>query len=165
MVIPNPGIPSGCVFWVCRYDFIFWEEAWLMSLDPLGVLYLCWAVCFYFLGIFHIPRVGCSSFTPQLLHQHQLRPMIQAGPGLVSSKGIECKWLWWCRNSSCGFCIRAVRFFFFFFQRPSLSVSMECAFITRDLRAEGVRRHIGWSLAKGLGLYLHHGSRLPQLFF
>ena len=99
-------------------------------------------------------HVGCCSFIPWLLCQHQLRPVIQAGPGLVLSKGIGCEWCGWFRNSSMWLSYSCCHVLHLLLQRPGLSVSMRRASITHDLCAKGVCRHIGWSLAKGLGLYL-----------
>ena len=74
--------------------------------------------------------------------------------GLVSSKGVVCEWLWCFRNPSMWSSYLCCHVFLFLLWRPGLSISMRHASITHDLCAEGVCRHIGWLLAKGLGPYL-----------
>ena len=163
----EPTCLIGCIF---QYHCIFWGEARLMLLNPLGVVCLCWAVWVRESEV--LSRLS-SDVLPSLVHfdillwKVRVTPMHQWSrtPCFGFKRGIVCKWLWWFRNSLMSVCICAAMFFFSYIYRPCHSVSMDSTSITHDLHAEGVHRHVGWSLAKGLGLYLHHGSGYTTTLF
>ena len=75
-----------------------------------------------------------------------------------------CEWSWWFNNLSMWSSYSCCHVLLLLLQRPGLSVSMRRASITCDLHAKGVHRHIGWSLAKGLGLYLQIIGYYDPLF-